>query len=326
MVILSMITYNSYTKMKDVIGLEKVLDSTLQIPYKQLILVDDSKDETAEVVRDWCEEHGKELVVSRSRLYGHHRPTRATARQTAIDIFFESFDDDWLMFVDDDVVLRDGWWRWVIDNGVLENPKVGEVWGINWDSSPERERFLALFGINLKDYLIRKFNERGGTHDTLYRREAIEGVKIPPELHIYEDAYLHFYVTCRGWESVINPIGIIHYHPVSVFTDLRYEKEKARIAIENALKYGICEYEEVREMQRDIKRKVLAFLNLARPILGLVPMLLTTVRVYGFKTGIVEAFKRQYLKLWFRWKVSRSVKSLKRVPTPCEVILGSYQG
>jgi len=50
-----MITYNSYTKMKDIIGLEKVLDSTLQIPYKQLILVDDSKDETAEVVRDWCE-------------------------------------------------------------------------------------------------------------------------------------------------------------------------------------------------------------------------------------------------------------------------------
>ena len=125
---LSMITYNSYTKMRSFVGLEKVLDSTLQVPYKAVILVDDSTDETLLVVRRWCDRSGKELVASRSRLYSYHRPTRAVARQTAIDIFLESFSDEWLMFVDDDVVLLDGWWRWVDESGALEDPRVGEVW------------------------------------------------------------------------------------------------------------------------------------------------------------------------------------------------------
>jgi len=114
MVVLSLITRNSYSKMqKAPVSLEDVLDSTLQIPYKQIILVDDSVDETRNLFRRWCDEHGKELIVSSSKLYGHHRPTRATARQTAIDIFLENFSDDWLMFVDDDVVLNPGWWEWV---------------------------------------------------------------------------------------------------------------------------------------------------------------------------------------------------------------------
>jgi len=317
-----MITYNSYSKMKGSIGLEKVLDSTLQVPYKSFILVDDSEDETATVVRRWCEKHGKELVVSRSRLYGHRRPTRATARQTAIDIFFESFSDGWLMFVDDDVVLRSGWWKWMIDSRVLENPRVGEVWGINWDCSPEREKFLALFGVNLKDYLIRKFKERGGTHDTLYRKEAIEGVRIPPELHVYEDAFLHFYVTCHGWESVVNPVGVTHYHPMYAYTNIRQEREKAEVAIKAALHYGICEYEHYKIIRESLSHRFKAYLSLLRPVLGFLPMLLVTARIYGFKAGFAEAVKRQYLKLWFRWRILSTSRRLGRIPDVCEAILG----
>ena len=104
--------------------------------------MDDSTDETRSFFRMLCDDHDKELMVSGSRLYGHHRHTRATARQTAIDIFLENFNDDWMMFVDDDVVLNLGWWDWEREIGALEDPAVGEVWGINWDGSPERERFL----------------------------------------------------------------------------------------------------------------------------------------------------------------------------------------
>jgi glycosyltransferase involved in cell wall biosynthesis len=320
MVVLSMITYNSYSKMNSSIGLERVLDSTLQIPYRQMILVDDSHDETSNLVKAWCERNEKELLSLRSRLYGYHRHTRATARQTAIDVLLESFDDEWLMFVDDDVVLKDGWWGWVLENKVLEDHGVGEVWGINWDATPERKKFLAALGIDLKSYLIRKFSERGGTHDTLYRRRAIEGVKISPELHVYEDAYLHFYVTCNGWKSIINPVGVLHYHPVSVYTDLKYEKEKAKVAIEVALKYGICEYENTRTIKESIKSKVLSYAGLLRPIFGFFVMLPTAVKVYGFKIGLTEAVKRQYLKLWFRWQVLNSVNKTVRIPPICEVI------
>jgi len=320
-VVLGMITRDSLTALSRrgvPITLDTVLFSTLQVPYKSLILVDDSSDGTAEFIKGWAERHGKEVVVSRSRLYGHPHPTRATARQTAIDIFFENHGEEWLMFVDDDVVLKDGWWRWVEERRVLENPRVGEVWGINWDSTPERERFLRLFGIKLDEYLVRKFHERGGTHDTLYRRRALEGVRIPPELHVYEDAYLHHYVRCRGWESVVNPVGVLHYHPMGR-TDVAREKEKMKVAIAAAVRYGIVEYETAKALRGALGP--LAYLGLLRPVLGFPPMLLTCLRTYGFTDGFAEAVKRQYLKLWFRWYVLRNVRVLDGMPDVCGAIL-----
>lgn len=314
--VVSFITKDSRTKLAEfgTISLEDVLNSTIQIPYKTIILVDDSADDTRKIFKEWCDDHGKELVITGSSLYGgFNKPTRAIARQTAINIFLENFTDEFLMFIDDDVVLRDGWWKWVEENKVLESEKVGEIWGINWDSTPERERFLKFFGIDLKDYLIKKFQERGGTHDTIYRRKAIEGIIIPPELHMYEDAYLHKWIVERGWEFVINPIGVLHYHPTAYWiTDLKREKEKLRIAIQAALKYGIVEYEIIKSLLKPSKqlrlRKTIAYLSLIRPILGLFPMILMTVRVTGFKKGIKEAFVRQYLKLWVRYIVLKSLE------------------
>ena len=309
MVILSIVVKDSLTRVgQDIFA--KMLDSTLQVPYKSIILVSDSRDSTDDFVKTWAEEHDKEVTVTKSNLYGYHRPTRATARQTAIDIFLNNFNDEWIMFVDDDVVLNDGWWQWVIDNKVLENPRVGEIWGLNYDTTPEREYLLKLLGINLKEYLVKKFEARGGTHDTLYRRKAIEGISIPPELHVYEDAYLHFYVKCRGWESVVNPVGIIHYHPTKE-TNVQEEKERMKIAIQVAVKYGIIEYDVMKLINQDHKNKLLSYLSLLRPVLGFPPMFLVTVRCYGLKKGLVEAIKRQYLKIWFRWQVLKNLKDVK---------------
>jgi len=314
MVILGIVVKDSLTRVgQDIFA--KMLNSTLQVPYKSIILVSDSRDSTDDFVKTWAEEHDKEVTVTKSNLYGYHRPTRATARQTAIDIFLNNFNDEWIMFVDDDVVLNDGWWQWVIDNKVLENPRVGEIWGLNYDTTPEREYLLKLLGINLKEYLIKKFEARGGTHDTLYRRKAIEGISIPPELHVYEDAYLHFYVKCRGWESVVNPVGIIHYHPVNV----REEKERMKIAIQVAVKYGIIEYDVMKLINQGFEKRIMSYLSLLRPVLGFPLTLLVAIRCYGLKKGFIETIKRQYLKLWSRWQVLRNLKNA-RIPNICEAI------
>ncbi len=315
-VVLSIITRNALSRVGGEL-FKRVLNASLQVPYKSLIVVSDSDDDTDAFVKQWCDLNGKELLLTRSRLYGYSKPTRALARQTAVDVFFENFSDEWLMFLDDDCVLNQGWWDWVLQNRVLEDPLVGEVWGINWDATPEREMFLKFFGIDLKSYLIRKFEERGGCHDTLFRRKAIEGIRIPPELHIYEDAYLHFYVKCRGWKYVVNPVGVTHYHPV-LGVDLRREMEEAKLAIQVALKYGIVDFEHARVFYGSLTNRLLAYLSLLRPVVGFAPMLLVTARLYGFRKGLAEAFKRQYLKLWFRWQVLRSVKS--RIPDVCEVV------
>lgn len=53
------------------------------------------------------------------------------------------------MFVDDDCVLNDGWWKWVEDNKVLEDASIGEIWCINYDFVDNlfrntRQEFLKL--------------------------------------------------------------------------------------------------------------------------------------------------------------------------------------
>ena len=284
-VVLALITYNSASRLRG-ITLDDVLNSTLQIPYKSIILVDDSIDDTRKIVRKWTLLHGKELVISGSRLYGYRRHTRATARQTAIDIL-ENFTEDFLMFIDDDVILKGGWWDWVEENNVLGNPKVGEVWGVDHDVTSTRRKFIKLvMGADVSDYLVGKFRQRGGTHDTIYRRGAIAGAKIPPELHVYEDAFLHHWVVCGGWESVINPVGVIHYRLVGALD--KSSKELMSQAIRKALALGIREYDS-------------RIAGLVRPLAGFIPTMLVSVQAYGLN-GFRDAWRKQYLKLWFRWQ------------------------
>jgi len=319
-IVLSMITRDSH-RLGEIFN--KVLESTLQVPYDSIILVDDSSTEdTRKIAREFANAHNKELIIASSNDIKHlrpsyyfERPTRAVARQVAIEIFLQNFGSEWLMFVDDDAVLNPGWWEWVVREKSLEEPRVGEVWGINWDSTPDRRLILESLGIDYTEYLIRKFQERGGTHDTLYRRKAIDGVVIPWELHVYEDAWLHHWVRCHGWESVINPIGVTHYSPFR--TDLKTQKRQLELAIHVAFKYGIAEYDVFENVLTSITKQVL---GLFRPILGIPLMSMVYARTYGFRKGLPYALKRQYLKLWFRWTVLKNTIKYGVPPNVCDVM------
>ncbi|MEM4898118.1 MAG: glycosyltransferase [Pyrobaculum sp.] len=127
--ILSIITKNSYEKVGEKFA--EVLDSSLQVPYRAIILVDDSdNDKTATFVKRFAESRGKELIVTRSRNYGYFEPTRATARQTAIDIFLVNFSEEWLFFLDDDFILNPGWWEEA--SRYTQKPRVELVWGVDY--------------------------------------------------------------------------------------------------------------------------------------------------------------------------------------------------
>ena len=321
MIVLSMITRDSH-RLGDIFT--KVLESTLQVPYGSLILVDDSSTgDTRKIVREFVDKYDKELIIASSNDIKHlrpnyhfERPTRAVARQVAIELFLQNFSSEWLMFVDDDAELRSGWWEWVVREKALEEPRVGEVWGINWDADPFRKSFLESINIDYTEYLIQKFQVRGGTHDTLYRRKAIDGVVIPWELHVYEDAWLHHWVRCHGWESVINPVGVTHYSPFR--TDLKTQKKQLELAIYVAFRYGIVEYEISRGMHAlSIIKQAL---GLFRPIIGTPLFTVASVRTFGFAKGLPYALKRQYLKLWFRWEVLKNTIKYGEPPNICEVM------
>ncbi|MEM0495103.1 MAG: glycosyltransferase family A protein [Thermofilum sp.] len=310
--VLSMIVKDSVERVGEDVFL-KVLEASLQVPYYSVILVDDSSSEkTAEAVRRFAEENGKELVATRSRLpQGWSHPTRATARQTALDTFFENFSEEWLMFLDDDCVLNQGWWKWVEENKALEDERVGEVWGINWDADISKKRYIEALGRDYGDYLVEAFERRGGTHDTLLRRKAVEGVRIPPELHVLEDAWLHHYVRCRGYRYVVNPVGVTHLHPPEPLTFSR-EKQQIKQALKVALKYGI-----VAESYSVPRSRLGAWLSLVRPVVGLAPTVWVHLRVYGAQ-GVPIAVKKQLVKLMWRYYVARSLRG--DLPDVCEAI------
>jgi hypothetical protein len=70
------------------------------------------------------------------------------------------------------------------------------------------KRFLKLQSLIARQC----FNLRGGMHDTLIRREAVAGIKIPEQLHAYEDAYIINWIKEKGYKTVIgNGIYCLHF-------------------------------------------------------------------------------------------------------------------
>lgn len=296
MVVLSMITRNSMEKVGG--DFARVWESSLQIPYDTIILVDDSDSgATREYVKKFAEAHGKELVVERSRLYGWHKPTRATARQTAIDIFLENTNDEWLFFLDDDFILGEGWWE--AASPFTKEADVGLLWGI--DYTPywhDRLVWLKARGISEKEYAIKNFNYRGGLHDTLLRRLAIEGLRLPPWLHVYEDAWVKKFVECKGFRTVvIDVLGNVHLRrgPEG------YSRDDEDIMVKVSATLGL---------------ERLGIFSFMKALLGLPGYLYFAYKAYG---NIRKGFEIWRDRVRFRWKFLLAQKERD----PCRVVCAS---
>lgn len=320
--VLSMITYNSLTKLGSELFM-RVWLSSLQIPYDAIILVDDGSDGTRKFVSEFANKYDKELYVVKSELYGDApKPTRATARQTAIDVFLDNFSHDYLFFLDDDAVLNPGWfseYEQLTKIAEKNNTAWGIAWGINWDSTNDRAMWLKALGIDYKQYLIDAFHTRGGEHDTIHPRHVLKEIrdaygKIPWELHVYEDAWLFWATRCLNYADLIIETGIIHYNPWSF--NLKRERERWNYAIEVAVKYGIHDGNTL--VGKSLLKQAL---ELTRPILGIPLALYLNVKAYGLNyESIRRAIVRQYHKLLWRWlNLKARVKYRGIIPkSPCE--------
>lgn len=193
-----LLTLNSERK------LQLCLESVYRyVPVNQLIAVDGgSIDKTLPILGEFNCKYGNVKVIM------DLKGTRATARQKGV----ENVKTDWFIFVDSDVVLCRGWYQKAkayVDRGV------GAVWGTEVWSTIENPKTLKLFL-----WVTRKiFDIRGGTHDTLVRLEAIQGIRIPRDLHVFEDAFIMDYIKRRGYNVVACYVPFcIHYRPKSVWT------------------------------------------------------------------------------------------------------------
>ena len=169
--------------------LDKCLASIYKnVPVKNLIIVDGfSTDRTLKIINKTKEVHGNVKVL---KVNG----SRARAREKGI----QQVTTDWFMFVDSDVILSRNWFRDAEKN--VKND-VGAVWGVNIDIIPNMKDKRIL---KLQSLIARQcFSLRGGMHDTLIRREAVEGIKIPEQLHAYEDTYIINWIKDKGYKIVV---------------------------------------------------------------------------------------------------------------------------
>jgi glycosyltransferase involved in cell wall biosynthesis len=172
------------------------------VPVGNLIVIDGcSTDTTADIVREFQEKQGNVTFIQ-------EKGTRGSARQKAIQIV----KSDWFMFVDSDVILSDNWFA---KAERLLKEDVGAVWGIEIWSVLKGKKILSLF----ERMTLKIFEKRGGTHDFLVRRKAVEDIAIPYHLHTYEDGYIKSWVEKKGYKvlGVYEPY-CTHYRSKSVWT------------------------------------------------------------------------------------------------------------
>jgi glycosyltransferase involved in cell wall biosynthesis len=192
-----LLTKDSERKLRDCV------DSIYRnIPVARLIVVDGcSKDKTLEILGEFNQKYSNVKVIM-------DKGTRATARQKGI----EAVETDWFVFVDSDVVLCRDWFKkaqkYIADD-------VGAVWGIEVWSTINNPTTLKLFLTTTRKI----FDVRGGTHDTLIRKKALRGIKIPSSLHVFEDTYIKDWIEDTGYRVVAcySPF-CIHYRPQTVWT------------------------------------------------------------------------------------------------------------
>ncbi|XHH07544.1 MAG: glycosyltransferase family 2 protein [Candidatus Bathyarchaeia archaeon] len=184
-------------------ALVKCLDSLYHnVPVHQLIVVDGySTDDTLAIVETYNKKYQNVTVI-------FDNGNRASARQKGI----MTVQTKWFMFIDSDVVLSPGWFQKATKH-ITSN--VGAVWGTEVWSTLKNPKMLKLFLI-----VTRKiFEVRGGTHDTLILASTVKDIKIPCELHVFEDAYIKDHITRKGYKVIAcyDPF-CIHYRPDSVWT------------------------------------------------------------------------------------------------------------
>jgi glycosyltransferase involved in cell wall biosynthesis len=180
--------------------LDKCLASIYKnVPIKNLIVVDGfSTDGTLKIANKINEEHGNVTVLNVNG-------SRAKAREKGL----RQVRTEWFMFVDSDVILSRDWFR-KAEKSIKTD--VGAVWGVNVDVIPNvKDKRL----LKLQSLIARQcFNLRGGMHDTLIRREAVEGIRIPEQLHVYEDAYIINWIKEKGYKVVIgDDMYCLHFKP-----------------------------------------------------------------------------------------------------------------
>jgi len=191
--------------------LRECLDSLYaNIPVNRLLVADGgSTDGTLDLVQTYPGAH----------VIDDPDGNRATARQKGI----EAAETAWHLHLDSDVILCKDWFK-KAQRRIRQD--VGAIWGV---AIPKDQHVLniakamaKLYRKDVADYIIQQQHlKRYLTHDTLIRTEAVKDIKIPADLHIWEDHYIGTYVISKNykWLTTKDPYCTHYFHERRGFED-----------------------------------------------------------------------------------------------------------
>ncbi len=209
----AILTMNSAAKLRECIN-----SVYRNVPVKSLIVIDGcSTDATQAIVEEFQRQHGNVIFIQ-------EKGTRASARQKAIQLV----KGDWFMFVDSDVVLSKNWFA---EAQKQVKDDVGAIWGVEIWSVLQGKGILVLF----ERATLKIFERRGGTHDILIRRRTVEDIRIPYQLHTYEDAYIKSWIEKKGYKV----LGVYEPHCIHFRADQVWTAKKHVELMVSDLKYAI---------------------------------------------------------------------------------------
>jgi glycosyltransferase involved in cell wall biosynthesis len=200
--------------------LKECLDAVYaNIPVGRLLVIDGgSTDETLNLVQKYP--HVEVIDDSEGN--------RATARQKGID----AAETTWHLHVDSDVILCKGWYK--AAQKYLE-PIVGALWGVTIPGDRHvfnlNKSMALLYRKDVLDWIMQQKNlTRYLTHDTLLRTEAVKDIKIPKDLHIWEDHYIGQHVVSKNyeWLKTRHPCCYHYFHERMSFQDFVNSGKLAR--------------------------------------------------------------------------------------------------
>lgn len=214
-----MLTKNSGHLLKECLA--SVYDN---VPVKRLIVVDGiSTDDTIKILSGINKEYGNVKIIDETG-------SRAKARERGI----KEVKTEWFMFVDSDVILCKNWFKKAERNITKE---VGAIWGLNIDVAAK----IINNGLLLKSQALiarQCFELRGGMHDTLIRSELVKDIRIPEQLHAYEDAYIVNWIKKKGYKVTMgNNLYCLHYKSPESWS-LKNGVQQATLEIKCGLVYS----------------------------------------------------------------------------------------
>ncbi|MEL7669193.1 glycosyltransferase family 2 protein [Methanobacterium sp.] len=188
---------------------ETILDKCLksifeEIPVCHLIVLDGfSTDKTLDIIESYKNKFNIKIIKTEAAL-GKSR-----------EIGIKNVDTEWFVFIDSDVILRQGWFR-----GIISYISDCEVGAIESNFIHHNPTTIPKFTTFEKVVDQRRVDTRGYTIATLIKTRSVEGILIPFDLMIYEDEFIKKWVEKKGykWKKVVGPV-VDHYPDPDPFRD-----------------------------------------------------------------------------------------------------------